>query len=487
MRPVARSGVYAFAVEPGLITLTLAPLALGDAGRALLERTGRDRRSGAGGGRSSSATPARASPDASRSCREGGLAIPAVAACRSWCSLSSSDPSTRSTCASSGSTAVRTGSRSRPSPIRSATPSRSPICARAWKPRGSRRGPPTPVRTAGTLRGIEPRSSSAHIVPALAAVNGVRIDRAGAARTYSELTGDPEITVTTVESTDPDWFDLGVIVTIDGRRIPFAPLFTALARRRSQAAAVRRRATSRSPIPRSIGCASCSTRPATLAEWETAPRISRHQTDLWADFEDLADQAEPAVSWRATAEGLRDVERIERDDPCPRHSRADLRPYQQAGFDWLAFLWRHRLGGILADDMGLGKTLQMLALIAHAHADGGERGRSSSSPRRRSCRYWAARRHVSRPGCASRTIDATSAKRGRAVAEVAASADVVVTLLRPRCGSTQHEFGAVEWAGLVLDEAQFVKNRDDEAAPRGPRSARADDVSRSPAPRSRTA
>ncbi len=40
VRPVARSGIYAFTVEPGLISLTLAPLLLGDAGRALLDTTG---------------------------------------------------------------------------------------------------------------------------------------------------------------------------------------------------------------------------------------------------------------------------------------------------------------------------------------------------------------------------------------------------------------------------------------------------------------
>src|SRR5699024_1935399 len=53
--------------------------------------------------------------------------------------------------------------------------------------------------------------------------------------------------------------------------------------------------------------------------------------------------------------------------------QAELRPYQQQGLNWLAMLWRHRIGGILADDMGLGKTIQALALIAHAHesaADG---------------------------------------------------------------------------------------------------------------------
>lgn len=47
----------------------------------------------------------------------------------------------------------------------------------------------------------------------------------------------------------------------------------------------------------------------------------------------------------------------------PEGLRAELRPYQQAGFRWLYGLYRAGLGGCLADDMGLGKTLQMIALV----------------------------------------------------------------------------------------------------------------------------
>jgi len=49
--------------------------------------------------------------------------------------------------------------------------------------------------------------------------------------------------------------------------------------------------------------------------------------------------------------------------PLPQGLRAELRPYQQHGLDWLQFLRQHALAGILADDMGLGKTLQTLAHI----------------------------------------------------------------------------------------------------------------------------
>jgi len=50
----------------------------------------------------------------------------------------------------------------------------------------------------------------------------------------------------------------------------------------------------------------------------------------------------------------------------PTTINAEVRPYQQQGYDWLRFLENYRLGGILADDMGLGKTLQMISLLAYA-------------------------------------------------------------------------------------------------------------------------
>ena len=49
---------------------------------------------------------------------------------------------------------------------------------------------------------------------------------------------------------------------------------------------------------------------------------------------------------------------------------ACLRPYQQYGLNWLAFLHQNRLGGCLADDMGLGKTLQAIAPQAYVCMSG---------------------------------------------------------------------------------------------------------------------
>jgi superfamily II DNA or RNA helicase len=42
---------------------------------------------------------------------------------------------------------------------------------------------------------------------------------------------------------------------------------------------------------------------------------------------------------------------------------ADLRKYQQDGYNWMYHLYANSLGGCLADDMGLGKTIQALTLL----------------------------------------------------------------------------------------------------------------------------
>jgi TATA-binding protein-associated factor len=52
------------------------------------------------------------------------------------------------------------------------------------------------------------------------------------------------------------------------------------------------------------------------------------------------------------------------DYEMPIAVRAELRRYQKEGVNWLAFLNRHGLHGILCDDMGLGKTLQALCILA---------------------------------------------------------------------------------------------------------------------------
>ncbi|KIM49246.1 hypothetical protein M413DRAFT_438417 [Hebeloma cylindrosporum] len=64
----------------------------------------------------------------------------------------------------------------------------------------------------------------------------------------------------------------------------------------------------------------------------------------------------------------------------PVKINAELRKYQQEGVNWLAFLAKYQLHGILCDDMGLGKTLQSICILASKHHERTEKRGISDSP-----------------------------------------------------------------------------------------------------------
>ncbi|PRB13447.1 DEAD/DEAH box helicase [Microbacterium sp. MYb62] len=302
----------------------------------------------------------------------------------------------------------------------------------------------------GSFHDVAAAEFATRVVPALEA-EGVTVTVSGRRKSYHELTGEPEITVSTVESSDPDWFDLGVLVKIDGRTIPFEPLFTALSKGRKKLLLVdgnyfslNHRALDR--------LRELIDESGELDEWETGPRINRHQTDLWEEFEDLADEAVPAVAWRATADGLRTATSVPAVS-VPSGITAELRPYQKEGLDWLAFLWSHRLGGILADDMGLGKTLQLLALIVHARASGERRPFLVIVPTS-VLTTW--RTEATRFAPALRVLLRESTQ-GPPLTGLLAEIDLVITTYAV-ARLDEAAYADVAWAGLILDEAQFVKN-----------------------------
>lgn len=61
-----------------------------------------------------------------------------------------------------------------------------------------------------------------------------------------------------------------------------------------------------------------------------------------------------------------DVSKVQ-NFPLPVAIKASLRAYQQEGVNWLAFLNKYHLHGILCDDMGLGKSLQTICIVASDH------------------------------------------------------------------------------------------------------------------------
>jgi superfamily II DNA or RNA helicase len=315
-----------------------------------------------------------------------------------------------------------------------------------------------------TLRGLGAAQFAAEVLPILEARDDIRVEIVGDRPDYRELTEAPELTVTTVETDRRDWFDLGVLVTVEGRTIPFAPLFAALTKRQDKLLLVDKSYLSlRHPV--FDGLKRLISEAEELDEWETGElHISRYQASLWAELEELADHTEQDDRWRETVGGLLALDGVD-PVPVPPTVEATLRPYQQDGFSWLAFLYEHELGGVLADDMGLGKTLQTLALIAHVKA-----ARGSGAPRpflvvapTSVVGNWVAEAARFTPGLRVAEITATARKSRLKLDELVDSGvDVVVTsyaLFRLDFA----RYATVDWAGLILDEAQMIKNRTSKA------------------------
>lgn len=79
---------------------------------------------------------------------------------------------------------------------------------------------------------------------------------------------------------------------------------------------------------------------------------------------------EPLWKYATASESLSDLKNklenfagIQEAPPTPVF-QGQLRPYQQQGVNWLAFLHEYGFHGILADEMGLGKTIQVLAFLS---------------------------------------------------------------------------------------------------------------------------
>jgi SNF2 family DNA or RNA helicase len=146
----------------------------------------------------------------------------------------------------------------------------------------------------------------------------------------------------------------------------------------------------------------------------------------------------------------------------PASLSATLRPYQSRGYAWLHFVTRAGFGACLADDMGLGKTVQTLALIARDWDD------EPGSPVLLVCPTsvignWQREAARFTPSLAVHVHHGGDRTRGAAFAELAGRQAVVVTgyaLLH----RDQALFERVAWRGIVLDEAQNIKNADSQQA-----------------------
>ncbi len=191
-------------------------------------------------------------------------------------------------------------------------------------------------------------------------------------------------------------------------------------------------------------------------------RLSVLQAGLWNDLEELSDHAEASEEWTrrvGAVSGHGELVGL----PVSGSTLAQLRPYQEQGHRWLTTLAELGLGGILADDMGLGKTLQILSAI-QALKDRALSGREGKRPDpvlvvapTSVLGTWQHEAHRFFPELDVEVVSSTSRRRGETVAQMSDFVDVLVTsytIVRME----PDEWAALPLSGLVIDEAQAIKN-----------------------------
>jgi len=163
---------------------------------------------------------------------------------------------------------------------------------------------------------------------------------------------------------------------------------------------------------------------------------------------------------------LADFDQIE-EVPLPANLRSSvqLRPYQRHGVNWLCFLQRFGLNGILADDMGLGKTLQTLAAVERARETN-----ASRLPVLIICPTSVMLNWQSEIGKFlehSDTLLFHGPSRGRQVERMTAAADApadspgLFVITSFDCARIDHDtLNRIPWLYVIVDEGHTIKNPD---------------------------
>lgn len=181
----------------------------------------------------------------------------------------------------------------------------------------------------------------------------------------------------------------------------------------------------------------------------------------------LLGRVEHSESYARFLAQLADLEQIP-EAALPRSLRPGItfRPYQKQGFNWLAFLHRFGLNGILADDMGLGKTLQTLAMLQRAQEQGEERFPSLIICPTSVVNNWQAEAEKFFVDCpvilytgSRRSVHRRRIRRCLRHTSPTSNAPLVVTSYDIARRDYKH-LNQVPWLYVVVDEGHNIKNPD---------------------------
>ncbi len=143
--------------------------------------------------------------------------------------------------------------------------------------------------------------------------------------------------------------------------------------------------------------------------------------------------------------------------PVPDQFEGTLRPYQSRGYAWLAFLQRWGFGACLADDMGLGKTPQTLVFIQHRWEANDKRPVLVVCPTSVMGNWQKEAAHFTPSLPVLMHHGPRRVKEPEAFQEEALRQAIVITSF-PLLYRDFETLSQINWAAVILDEAQNIKN-----------------------------
>ncbi len=187
---------------------------------------------------------------------------------------------------------------------------------------------------------------------------------------------------------------------------------------------------------------------------EDALRLSTEQGQVFAKL--------PVVGFIASGilkeliDHLTQNESLKLVDP-PKKLEGTLRPYQLKGVSWLCFLQKWGLGSCLADDMGLGKTIQAIAFLLKLQEE-----KKLKQPVLLVCPTsvvgnWEREIHRFAPTLKALIHHGHNRTKGASFKQQAQKYHLILTSYS-LVFRDQKQLMTVPWQGIILDEAQNIKN-----------------------------
>lgn len=140
----------------------------------------------------------------------------------------------------------------------------------------------------------------------------------------------------------------------------------------------------------------------------------------------------------------------------PKSLKAELRPYQKTGFQWLKMLSKYGFGGILADDMGLGKTIQVITYMLSEIEEKGQNDPFLIVAPASLIYNWHFEIEKFAPSIESIVVSGTAEERMQLIENVKPN-QVLITSY-PSFRQDVVHYKQSPFSTLILDESQMVKN-----------------------------